>query len=415
MTTGFKETKIGWIPGDWEMKPIKRVASLNMGQSPSSSDCNDKGDGIPFYQGNADFGSKNPVTRNWTTNPTKIAKAGDILMSVRAPVGEFNFADKQCCIGRGLCAFTAKPETDSLCLYFLLKALLPRLLRVQQGSTFQAVNRSDIDTFFLPLPPLPEQNKIAQILSTVDETIEKTDYIIEETQQLKKGLMQKLFTEGIGHTRFKETKIGRIPDDWEVVNLFDVFQVIDGDRGVNYPKSHEIFDDGYCVFLNAKNVTKFGFKFDEVQFITEQKDKIMGKGKLTRGDFVLTTRGTLGNFAYFDNHVAFENLRINSGMVVLRPLNDIVSNYYDKYFKSNFMQNQVRTLSFGTAQSQLTVGGIQKFKLLVPPYEEQCKIAETLSEVDAKIETEQTFKSELEQLKKGLMQVLLTGKVRVKV
>ncbi|HES9810806.1 TPA: restriction endonuclease subunit S [Streptococcus pneumoniae] len=99
-------------------------------------------------------------------------------------------------------------------------------------------------------------------------------------------------------------------------NLFDI---IDGDRGKNYPKSDELFSEEYCLFLNTKNVTKNGFSFDTKQFITKTKDKLLRKGKLERYDIVLTTRGTVGNVAYYDELIKYKHLRINSGMVILRP------------------------------------------------------------------------------------------------
>ena len=96
------------------------------------------------------------------------------------------------------------------------------------------------------------------------------------------------------------------------------FEIIDGDRGKNYPKQNEFSDDGHCLFLSAANVTRGGFEFSECQFITEQKDGMLRKGKLQRDDIVLTTRGTIGNVAHFRASVPYERLRINSGMVILR-------------------------------------------------------------------------------------------------
>jgi len=292
---------------------------------------------------------------------------------------------------------------------------LKYISRYGGGVTHQRISRSNLGKILVPLPPIPEQLKIAEILSTVDEAIEKTDQIIEETKQLKEGLMQKLFTEGIGHTGFKDTKIGRIPEEWEVANLSKLFDIIDGDRGSNYPHSAEFFSNGYCLFLSAKNVTKEGFKFTDRQYIDKSKDEMLRKGKVQRGDFVLTTRGTLGNFAWYNNEITIERMRINSGMVVLRLIDKGIEKYFYKFFTSTNMQNQIFRISSGTAQPQLTVGGIGKLIILIPPVSEQHNIADILSEVDTKIEKEQATKDQLEQLKKGLMQVLLTGQVRVKV
>ncbi len=96
-------------------------------------------------------------------------------------------------------------------------------------------------------------------------------------------------------------------------------QIIDGDRGKNYPKKTEFADTGYCLFLNTKNVTQTGFSFSELNFIDQERDDLLRKGKLKRGDLVLTTRGTVGNVAYYDETIPFDHIRINSGMVIIRP------------------------------------------------------------------------------------------------
>ncbi|MFM6269147.1 MAG: hypothetical protein ACKPFA_22000, partial [Dolichospermum sp.] len=135
--------------------------------------------------------------------------------------------------------------------------------------------------------------------------------------------------------RFKDDD-GRDFPDWEEKTLLKAnIRVIDGDRGENYPKGDDFSADGYCLFLNAKNVTKQGFIFDDVSFITKQKDETLRKGKLIRNDLIITTRGTVGNIAYFDKSIKYENIRINSGMVIIRNDNSNISNnYLYKYFYS---------------------------------------------------------------------------------
>ncbi len=108
--------------------------------------------------------------------------------------------------------------------------------------------------------------------------------------------------------------------EWKECKLGDAsFDIIDGDRGKNYPKKDEFFESGYCLFLNTKNVTTNGFEFTELNFITKEKDELLRKGKLKRYDLVLTTRGTVGNVGFYDTNIAFDNIRINSGMVIIRP------------------------------------------------------------------------------------------------
>ena len=124
--------------------------------------------------------------------------------------------------------------------------------------------------------------------------------------------------------RFKE-----FSGDWIQNTIEDLdIKVIDGDRGTNYPNGNDFSNEGYCLFLNAKNVTKSGFFFDELSFISIEKDKQLRKGKLIRNDLVVTTRGTVGNIAYFDESVPYEHMRINSGMVIIRIESDSISSNY---------------------------------------------------------------------------------------
>ncbi|MFM5962672.1 MAG: hypothetical protein ACKOQ2_36925, partial [Dolichospermum sp.] len=144
----------------------------------------------------------------------------------------------------------------------------------------------------LLIPSTKEQTKIANFLTTIDEKIAQLTQKCELLARYKKGVMQQLFSQEL---RFKDDD-GRDFPDWEEKTLLKAnIRVIDGDRGENYPKGDDFSADGYCLFLNAKNVTKQGFIFDDVSFITKQKDETLRKGKLIRNDLIITTRGTVGN------------------------------------------------------------------------------------------------------------------------
>jgi type I restriction enzyme S subunit len=186
----YKDTPIGKIPVDWEVVKLSKISEINMGQSPPSTDCNEQGDGLPFYQDNAEFGPKHPSPQKWCNRPKKIADKGDILISVRAPVGEINIAPHKCCIGRGIAAVRAKDLDDK---FFYQSMLLRRkaLQKIAQESTSQAINYRELSKMLVLLPPPTEQKKIAEILTTLDDAIEKTAKIIEKTKVLKKGLLQR--------------------------------------------------------------------------------------------------------------------------------------------------------------------------------------------------------------------------------
>ncbi|HGS3934100.1 TPA: restriction endonuclease subunit S [Streptococcus pneumoniae] len=159
-------------------------------------------------------------------------------------------------------------------------------------------------------------------------------------------------------------------------NLFDI---IDGDRGKNYPKSDELFSEEYCLFLNTKNVTKNGFSFDTKQFITKTKDKLLRKGKLERYDIVLTTRGTVGNVAYYDELIKYKHLRINSGMVILRPK---TPNLNQKFIIHVLRNNNYSRVISGSAQPQLPITKLKKILLPLPTLALQNEFADFVALVD---------------------------------
>ena len=167
-------------------------------------------------------------------------------------------------------------------------------------------------------------------------------------------------------------------------------QIIDGDRGENYPKKEEFSNSGYCLFLSTANVTKSGFDFKQCNFISKEKDNALRKGKLVRGDVVLTTRGTIGNSAYNSDQISFDNIRINSGMVIFRVNQEKLLPYYLYLFlNSKDFLSQSESLQSGAAQPQLPIKDIRKLEINIPDLETQKKIASTLSHYDNLIQTNQ--------------------------
>ncbi|MDY4251169.1 restriction endonuclease subunit S [Clostridium sp.] len=195
--TKFKKTEIGEIPEEWEVKRLIEISDIIMGQSPDSSSYNEEGNGVPFFQGKTEFGSINPVVRKWCTSPTKIAKPLDILISVRAPVGDVNINNIEACIGRGLGAIRQTNRSNYKYIYYVIQMFSNELRKSSQGSTFEAINSSDLKGLKLPTPELEEQQKIATILSEVDEKIEGYKNKKQKLEELKKGLMQQLLTGAI--------------------------------------------------------------------------------------------------------------------------------------------------------------------------------------------------------------------------
>lgn len=167
-------------------------------------------------------------------------------------------------------------------------------------------------------------------------------------------------------------------------------EIIDGDRGKNYPKQDEFYPQGYCLFLNTGNVTKEGLIFEENQFITKEKDEALRKGKLKRGDIVYTTRGTVGNAGYYNSNVPYENVRINSGMVILRANVKIVdARFLYQILKSEYYRPYFKQYCTGSAQPQLPIKNFSQIYLNVPDIKTQHRIADIVSAYDDLIKNNQ--------------------------
>ena len=237
----------------------------------------------------------------------------------------------------------------------------------------------------LLLPSLTEQQKIAEILSTVDEHIENTEQLIEKTKELKKGLMQQLLTKGIGHTEFKQTELGEIPVDWEVKSFKDVMVL---QRGFDLPTQQRIA--GFTPILSANGITG-----------NHNEAKVKGPGIVTGRS------GTIGKVHYIER----DFWPLNTALYVKEMYNN--DSKFLFYFLISFGLEKYST---GTGVPTLNRNDVHKIKVAVPrSIEEQQKIASILSSVDNQIENYKQEKEKYLELKKGLMQQLLTGKIRVTV
>ena len=229
----YKPSGIKWlgnVPGHWEIQRLKEVAVIVAGQSPPSDIVSENLDGFFFLQGNAEFGRMHPVPRLACETPPKSARSGDILLSVRAPVGALNVADRDYGIGRGLCAVRTRSGLDRLFAYYTLGIANRELLRLSTGSTYDAVTIGTVGGLGLPVPPLSEQRAIVRYLDHVDDRIrryvaakEKLIALLEEERQ---AVIHRAVTRGLDpNVPLKPSGLdwlGDIPAHWEVRPLASV-------------------------------------------------------------------------------------------------------------------------------------------------------------------------------------------------
>jgi type I restriction enzyme, S subunit len=401
---GYKDTKIGRIPKDWEVVKLGDVVKYSQGVQVDL----DLQKYEPF-EGYIKFLRIENYTQNsqdfrFIPIPSKkdkiISKDDVVVVRYGATAGT---------VGRGFDGVLANnlfkvipnEKLDNGFLFRYLSSLYSYLQSLMSGGAMPALNFGMLNLLYTPLPHLSEQQKIAEILSTVDEQISTTQSIIDKSKELKKGLMQKLFSEGIGHTEFKDTKIGRIPKDWEVGKL--------GDNCIKATKKFEPSQSNDShkyiglehIISNAHNINGYGDSND-----TSSTKTIFKKGEILYGKL----RPYLNKVwrAKFNGVCTTE-------ILVLKSKNDFENGFLFYLLHSHRFIAHTISNTEGTSLPRANWKDIAIFKLPIPPLAEQQKIADILSEADAKIEKEEQEKAKLEELKKGLMQQLLTGTKRVKV
>lgn len=220
-------------------------------------------------------------------------------------------------------------------------------------------------------PEISKQQKIAATLDKLQSIITHRRTQLEKLDLLVKARFVEMFGDPV-HNTFQ------LP----TMPMTNICEIIDGDRGKNYPKQEEFFSKEYCLFLNAKNVTKHGFNFSECSFITKEKDTILRKGKLQRGDVVLTTRGTLGNLAFYTKDIPFENIRINSGMVILRMNRKVINEtFFIEQFRMQ-VDDIKQSIASGSAQPQLPISTMNKINIIISELELQTQFADFVKQVD---------------------------------
>ena len=293
--------------------------------------------------------------------------------------------------------FWAKDAFDPLFLYYvILNQKVPNTGYNRHFKFFKDTN--------VQLPESKtEQERIAEILGTVDEDIAKTQEVIEATEKLKRGLMQQLFTRGIGHTKFKETKIGQIPEEWNVVKLSDVATVERG-KFSHRPRNAPEFYGGDIPFIQTGDVVNSDGKISSYTQTLNEKGLSVSK-LFKKGTIVITIAANIGDTGILQFDSCFPDSLI--GITSSKKIDSIFLEYYLRTQKE-----YLNSISTQSAQKNINLEKLNPLVVVLPKKEEQKQIAEILSAVDKKISVNEKLKEKLTLLKKGLMQDLLSGKIR---
>lgn len=379
------ELRFKGFEDEWEEKKIEDVSDVIMGQSPSSEYYNEEMIGMPLIQGNADIKDRITSPRMYTTSITKTCNIGDIIMSVRAPVGSIAKSMHIACIGRGVCSIV--PKINNEYLYQILLIQENRWCKLSQGSTFDSINRSDIGRLKIYIPCLNEQIKIAKFLGIIDKKIEKQGEKVEALKTYKKGIMQKIFKQEI---RFKDENGGEYPK-WEEKRLGEILRErkLYCKKGLDYP--HVTLSKDGIYDKSERYDRDFLVKNDNKDYkVTLKNDICYNPANLKFG---VICRNKYGSAIFSPIYVTFEIINCNSIFI-----EHLVT-------RSNFI-NKVRKYEEGTVYERMSVKpeNLLKFNIKIPDLSEQTKIANFFSTINEKMDKEEKKLEELKVLKKGLLQ-----------
>ena len=423
--TGYTITGLGDIPEDWNIRPFNEILQVRQRKRRVESE---KLYTIPMelIPENGIYCKFNSLQKNEVLPPT-YCEPGDILLPKITPSVENgkqgivpNIPSGHAFATSEVYPIVAGDTITTLFTFYLLKTDRFRkpLIDSMVGTTGrQRVPKDSLFNLSFPVPPISEQQKIAEILTTADRKIELIDREIQATEKLKRGLMQTLLTKGIGHTKFKMTEIGKIPEEWKLGNLTSVSEnendIVAGPFGSNLKVSD--YTEAGVPIIRLQNIAPNSFIYKDIKYIKEEKAEELAYHSFLHGDIVLAK---LGDPIGVSCIIPAE---LPHGIVVADVVRIRVSNKKaDKQFvvqslNSPMCLQQLKSAKIGSTRPRVNLADVRNLKILIPALPEQQKIAEILTTADKKIELLNEKKKEAGRLKKGLMQALLTGQVRVKI
>ena len=371
---------------------LKDVCAINMGQSPDSDSYNDNEEGVPFFQGNADFGERYPVTKKWCSAPTKMAAPEDILISVRAPIGAMNYAKEECCIGRGLAALTPNKSKVSLeYIFWLLKGKNTELNSKGTGSTFKAIGRKVLEETKVPDIPLEKQLEYSKILEKVYAVIQCRKLELQMLDDLIKARFVELF----GNPDINEK-------NWNVYKMEQLCEV--GSSKRIYQNDQSLTGIPFLRISDLVNRMDTGSKDCDLFIPEELFEKFKKQGLVpARGDILLTARGTLGRCYIIQ---ADDEFYFQDGMITwLSKFDEKITPLYISYlFEMPEFRKQIDSLQAGSTVAYLSISMTKKLNVMVPPIELQNQFADFVHQVNKSKLLVQKSLDETQVLFNSLMQ-----------
>jgi len=398
------------LPTDWEfVKAIDHIDFIR-GQEPGSKHYNTKGHGQKFIRVGNMSGKREEAIFTDLSNLSACNKS-DILMSFDGSPGIVRRGFEGI-YSSGIRKIIFKnTRFDRNFTYYVLQSSIVQdliAIHADAGTTIKHASKS-IPLIRIPAPPISEQKKIAAILSSVDDAIQATQAVIDQTRRVKQGLLQQFLTRGIGHTRFKQTEIGEVPEEWCIKTAKEVCSKISVGIVVKPTQYYE--SNGIKCFRSA-NVREGYIEDHNWVYISEEANNLNAKSKLHSGDVLIVRTGYPGTSCVVPQEYDGTNC---IDIIFARPkVGMILSQYLSCFINSSLGKKQVLYGQGGLAQKHFNVNALNQMKIVLPSIYEQKKITTILTNMDDVLNIELDKMVQIQKIKRGLMQDLLTGRVRVK-
>ena len=352
---------------------LKDVCKINMGQSPDSSSYNEKGKGIPFFQGNADFGERYPVTRVWCNAPTKVAQPGDILISVRAPIGALNYAKEECCIGRGLAALTPDKRVVSVdYIYWLLRGKKNELNSKGTGSTFKAISRKTLDEMQIPNIDLEKQHKYAQILEKTYAIIQMRKHQLFILDDLIKARFVELFGDPVSNEKgFVKAPMGDYMTLLTDFSSNGSYKTLDS--GVT------MYDEPNYAWMVRTTDLESG-DMTAIKYIDESAYELLAKSKIFGGEIIMNKIGSAGKIYLMPEIDMPASLGRNAFMFRFDERINVKFLYY--LLTSEYGQREIQQYVRGAVTKTITKNDARAVMIIAPPIELQNQFETFVTQVD---------------------------------
>lgn len=407
-------------PDGWELKTIGDIGSVVTGSTPNTQEPRYWGGSIPFISP-ADFDGKVYIDKTGRTlsaegaEKSRVLPENSILVTCIGSLGGMAMSSRPSVTNQQINAVVADSNQESRFHFYNILFNINELTKNAGTTTLPIINKSTFSQIDLLFPPLPEQQKIATILSSVDDVIEKTRAQIDKLKDLKTGMMQELLTKGIGsggapHTEFKDSPVGRIPSSWEVASLGDTGSW----KGGGTPsKSNKDYWNGAIPWVSPKDM-KSEFIYQTEDQISEEAVSESSTNIVESGAILIVVRSGILKHT-LPVAMAARDLTLNQDMKALTVTKRFSAHYVYQYLLANNHRVLRATLKAGNTVESLDFSEFSKFLIPCPPTEEQHKIANAIESIARRIRTKSLQLNTYISMKKALMQDLLTGKVRVNI